>query len=227
MALVGEFWDGEYVEGRLDGLPPDDFVDDILGAARDCGLLPGPGLYIGPGTGRNYFPLVAGGLDLVGVDVSAVGLDAIRARAPERADRLVHGTLDALPAGQSFPVVVGLNVFHHGTREFAHAHIRAALERVVPGGLFCVRVAAAGARASRPHEVVGRHDDGSVTLRYLSDDPDSPGLYAHFFGESEIRSLLADFEPVVPLTADDVDPATGESSGWLRWDGILRRPSAG
>ncbi|UGQ10021.1 class I SAM-dependent methyltransferase [Yinghuangia sp. ASG 101] len=225
-ALVAEFWDGEYVAGRLADLPPDDFVADILAAARRFGLVPGSGLYIGPGTGRNYFPLVAGGLDLVGLDISAVGLDAIRARTPERSERLVCGSLDDLPAGRTYPVVIGLHVFHHGTRDFARAHIRSALDRVAPGGLFCVRVAAVGARASRPHEVVGHHEDGSVTLRYLQDDPATPGMYAHFFGEEGLRDLLAGFETVVPLSADDIDPATGERGPWRRWDAIVRRPVA-
>ncbi len=223
-ALVAEFWDTEFAAGRLGDLPPDEFVADILAAADRFGLVPGEGLYIGPGTGRNYFPLVDGGLDLVGLDISAVGLDAIRARTPERAHRTVCGSLDDLPVGRTYPVVVGLHVFHHGTRDFTHAHIRSALDRVAPGGLFCMRVAAAGATPTRPHEVVAHHDDGSVTVRYLGDDPAAPGLYAHFFSGEELGGLLDGFETVVPLSADDIDPATGEKGPWRRWDAIVRRP---
>ena len=60
-------WDSEYAAGRYSGEPPVAFTGDILAAARQAGLT--RGLYIGCGNGRNYLPLVAGGLDLTGVDL--------------------------------------------------------------------------------------------------------------------------------------------------------------
>lgn len=222
-ALAAAFWDGQYADGRFLDMPADPFVDLVLAAAADHGLLPGPGLYIGVGNGRNYFPFVEGGLELVGLDVSAVGLDAIRERAPEHADRLVHGDLSALPDGQVFPVVVGLNVFHHGDRDAAHAHIRDALERVAPGGLFAVSVAATGSKTSRPTELATDHEDGSYTLRYLQEDG-LPPILSHFFTESALEQLLAAYEAVLPLRLDDTDAATGRPGDWLRWQGVYRRP---
>ncbi|WP_436771619.1 class I SAM-dependent methyltransferase [Yinghuangia sp. YIM S09857] len=218
------FWDEEYAQGRFLDMPPDPFVADILGAAWAHGLLPGPGIYIGVGNGRNYFPLVEGGLDLVGLDISAIGLAAIRDRAPGHYARLVHGDLSALPPGETFPVVVGLNVFHHGDRDIAHAHIRAALECVAPGGLFCVRVNAAGTAPTRPTEVAAEYDDGSVTRRYLPEDG-MPPLLSHFFTEPALAGLLAAYEPVLPLALDDTDIATGAPGDWRRWQGVYRRPA--
>ena len=75
-------WDKEYAGGRYHHEPLVAFVADILTAARRAGMA--EGLYIGCGNGRNYEPLVRGGLDLTGLDISGVALrrlfrDRIRA----------------------------------------------------------------------------------------------------------------------------------------------------
>lgn len=221
-ALAEAYWDAEFAEGRLLDLPPEPLVERVLQLARELRLPPGPGLYIGAGNGRNYLPLVAGGLDLIGLDISSVGLAAIRSRAPECADRLVHGDLGALPPGERYPIVLGLNVFQHGDRAHTHAHIEAALERVAPGGVFVLRVNAVGTDVVRPHEIAEEAADGSRTIRYA--DTDAPGLLSHYFSRDEITALLADFEPVDPLTLDDVDRLTGRPGRWRRWQTIVRRP---
>ena len=79
----GAAWDAEYAAGRYRGEPPVAFTGDILAAARQAGLT--QGLYIGCGNGRNYLPLVAGGLDLTGLDISATAIAQLAARAPDRA----------------------------------------------------------------------------------------------------------------------------------------------
>jgi hypothetical protein len=67
-------WDVEYAAGRCRDEPSLPVVADILAAVRAQRLLGQVGLYAGCGNGRNYLPLVAGGLDLVGIDVSAEAL---------------------------------------------------------------------------------------------------------------------------------------------------------
>lgn len=218
------YWDAEFAQGRLRDLPPEPLVGEILAAAERFGLLAGEGLYIGAGNGRNYLPLVAGGLDMVALDVSAVGLAEIRARAPERAGRLVHGDLGALPEGARFGVVAGINVFQHGTRDEAHAHVRAALERVAPGGLFVIRVTAVGTRVTRPHELVGAYADGSRTIRYLPEDAHAPGLTSHQFSRTGLAALLEGWEEVLPLRVDPLDRASGQPGTWCRLEAIVRRP---
>jgi SAM-dependent methyltransferase len=85
-------WDLEYEAGRYRDESPLPFVADIVAAARAHDLLGAKGIYIGCGNGRNYLPLVAAGLDLIGVDISKSALAQLAARAPEQRDRLVHGT---------------------------------------------------------------------------------------------------------------------------------------
>ena len=66
----GERWDAEYRAGRYLDEEPVELVHDILSCASRIDLPDARGLYIGCGNGRNYLPLVAGGLDLIGLDIS-------------------------------------------------------------------------------------------------------------------------------------------------------------
>ena len=211
-------WDKEYAGGRYRDEPPVAFVADILAAARRAGLT--SGLYIGCGNGRNYEPLVRGGLDLTGLDISDVALRQLSARMPERRGSLVHGDLSALPEETRYGVVIGIQVFQHGHAEAAHAHLAAARARVAPGGLMAVRVNAAGTDIAFAHRVTGRNDDG-VTIRYVAGP--KAGLEIHFFGEAELRGLFAiGFEPVLPPRAQVTWRQPPEAGQWTQWEGIWR-----
>ena len=211
-------WDREYEGGRYRDEPPVAFVADILAAARRAGLT--SGLYIGCGNGRNYEPLVRGGLDLTGLDISDVALRQLSARMPERRGSLVHGDISALPEETRYGVVIGIQVFQHGHAEAAHAHLAAARPRVAPGGLMAVRVNAAGTDIAFAYRVTGRNDDG-VTIRYVAGP--KAGLEIHFFGEAELRGLFAiGFEPVLPPRAQVTWRQPPEAGQWTQWEGIWR-----
>jgi predicted TPR repeat methyltransferase len=106
---VAAAWDAEYRGGRYVGDPPVGFTADILAAAQAQQAT--TGVYLGCGSGRNLVPLLDAGLDLIGVDIAAVAIDQLRQRRPDRAGRLIHGDLAALPAGQPWPLVIGIQVF--------------------------------------------------------------------------------------------------------------------
>jgi hypothetical protein len=218
-------WNAEYRSGRYDGEPRLAFVDEILDVAYNQQLLGANGLYIGCGNGRNYVPLVAGGLDLVGLDISEVAIEQLAARLPDRQDRLIHGTLEALPAGAAYPIVIGIQVFQHGDQRRAHQHVRNAQARVAPGGLFCIRVNASSTDLAFEHEIVERDPSGSYTVRYLAGP--KAGLDVHFFALSELGDLFAGFQPIVPLRLSTTwrkPPAVGQ---WSQWEAIWRKPDAG
>jgi SAM-dependent methyltransferase len=195
---VASRWDAEYRRGRYADEAPVAMTASIVHHARRIGLT--SGLYIGCGNGRNFVPLRQSGLDLVGLDVSAEALDALRRRLPNLPDdRLVHGTIDHLPADRQYPLVIGIQVFQHGTRAQCHEHLRAAAARTAPGGLFCLRVNAIGTDLYPAHDITETGSDGGLTIRYRAGA--KAGLDVHFFSRSEIESLVPDhFEPVAELT---------------------------
>jgi SAM-dependent methyltransferase len=218
-----EAWDIEYAAGRYRDEPPLPFVADILSAVREHDLLRPEALYVGCGNGRNYLPLVAGGLDLVGLDVSAAALARLAERAPERRARLIHGDLSALPAGVAYAVVVGIQVFQHGDRASAHDHIRAAQARLAPGGLFCLRVNAVGTELEYDHDVVKRDGDGGFTVRYLAGP--KRGLLIHFFAESELEALFAGYDLVLPPRLSQTWRVPHERGQWSQLEAIYRKPA--
>lgn len=216
---VASRWDDEYQAGRYVGERPVEFVDAIAAAVRDRRPADDVGLYIGCGNGRNYVPLVEEhGMDLVGLDVSGAAIEKLRARLSGRGERLVHGDISNLPAGMRFGTVIGIQVFQHGTRVEAHAHLNAAIDLLLPGGLLCVRVNAAGTQIERRHEVVERNDQGGFTVRY--EDGPKVGLFVHFFGEVEIEALTAKLTAVASLRRHRTErPAPGRGY-WDQWEGI-------
>jgi hypothetical protein len=220
---AAEAWDVEYGAGRYRDEPPLPFVDDVLSAVRAHELLGAEGLYVGCGNGRNYLPLVQSGLDLVGLDVSAAALAQLAERAPGRRSRLIHGELSARPAGATYAVVVGIQVFQHGDRAGAHEHIRAAQARLARGGLFCLRVNAVGTELEYDHDVVDRDRDGGFTVRYLAGP--KRGLLIHFFAESELEALFAGYEIVLGPRLSQTWREPPERGQWSQWEAIYGKPA--
>jgi SAM-dependent methyltransferase len=215
-------WDAEYAAGRYEDEPPVGFVDDIVAAAES--LPPrARGLYVGCGNGRNYLPLCAAGLHLTGLDISRVALETLARRAPEYADRLVHGSLEDLPQDDVFDLVIGIQVFQHGDRETAHGLLRAALRRVAPGGLFCLRVNAVGTDVHPEHTVTEQAGDGGFTVRYLAGSKE--GLRIHFYGEAELAALLPSesFAAVLPPRIHRTRRRIPDQGQWSQWEAIHRR----
>lgn len=222
--VVTASWESEYSRGRYAGERPVEFVEDVVAAAHVAGV--DHGLYVGCGNGRNLEPLVSAGLDLIGLDISPTAISQLREHLPERSDRLVVGDLSALPAGQMYPLVVGIQVFQHGSREAAHAHIRAAQERTAPGGLFCLRVNAIETDVWPAHVVEETAIDGGFTVRYTAGS--KAGVAVHFFSAVELSALFADgFSPVLPLRVHQTareEPAPGQ---WSQLEGIWQRNAPG
>jgi SAM-dependent methyltransferase len=213
-------WEAEYRRGRYRDEPPVPFADDILAAARADGL--SRGLYVGCGNGRNFLPMSRAGLTLTGLDISATALEQLAARAPEYADRLVHGDLSAVAPGEAYDLVIGIQVFQHGDRATTHAALARAQRLLRRGGLLCLRVNAVGTDLWPAHEVTEEDPDGGFTIRYLAGS--KTGLLVHFFSAAELGGLFGAprFQPVLPMRIDQAwrdPPAPGQ---WSQWEAIWR-----
>ncbi|HEY3896590.1 MAG TPA: glycosyltransferase [Pseudonocardiaceae bacterium] len=216
-------WNVEYAAGRYRNEPPVGFIEDILAASRRHGLT--QGLCIGCGNGRNLIPLLAGGLDLLGLDVSTEAITQLYRQRPDRANRLIIGDVSALPAHARYELVIGIQVFQHGTRHQAHQHLADAAARVAPGGLLCVRVNSTDSDIDRSHQRFEDNDDGSFTLRYLAGP--KTGLNIHFFTADELREVVGtSFTEDLPPhrhSTPRTPPAHGQ---WSQWQAIWQRRSA-
>lgn len=209
----------EYEAGRYLGEPPVPFVNDIISSAARLKLLDSLGVYVGCGNGRNYLPLVDAGLDLTRVDVSETAIQELARREPERAKRLVHGDLTALPAGVTYGMVIGIQVFQHGDRATCHEHILAAQRLVAPGGLMVVRVNAVGTDIEFDHDFVESDEGAGFTIRYLQGP--KRGLLVHFFERSELETLFADsFDIDLPIRVDSTKRRPPGSGQWSQWEAI-------
>jgi hypothetical protein len=215
-------WDAEYAAGRYRGEPPVPLVADILAAAAEHGLIGREGLYIGCGNGRNYLPLVAGGLDLVGLDVSATAIEQLAERGPERRERLIHGDLSALPDDRAYLLVIGLQVFQHGDRATAHEHLRTAQARLLPGGLFCLRVNAVGTELEYAHEIIERDASCGFTARYR--DGPKAGLDIHFFAVGELEALFDGYHLLLAPRLSWTQRRPPSRGQWSQWEAIWRKP---
>lgn len=216
-------WDAEYAAGRYDDEPPVAFVNDVVAAAENAGV--SHGVYIGCGNGRNYVPMTAAGLDLIGLDISTTAISQLAERVPARHDRLVVGDLSALPDGETYPLVIAVQVLQHGTRAQTHAFLADALDRVAPAGLFCVRVNAVGTDVLHAHEVVERDPDGSYSVRYTAGP--KAGLTVHFWAARELRGAVipAGLTPTLELRPQATWRQPAQRGLWLQWEGIYRRSS--
>lgn len=224
MTEAAGFWDAEYDKGRWATSEPIGFVHEIVDAAKAAGLT--EGLYVGCGNGRNYRPLVEAGLDLIGLDVSPVAITQLAERMPERRDKLVTGDLSVLPAEATYPLVVAIQVLHHGDREQARQLLTDTVARVAPGGMLAIGIETVGTDVFEPHDLLERGDDGSYTVRYHGPDG---GMVTHFRTVRGVHQELAahGLEPetlLQPRTSWRTPPDRGQT---LELEGIYRRRAEG
>ena len=111
----------------------------------------------------------------------------------------------------------------HGSRAQAHALLAGSLERVTPGGLYAIRVNAAGTDVYHAHRVTERAADGSYSICYA--EGPKAGLTVHFWAARELDMAMttAGFAPVLPLRPQATWRQPRDRGLWLQWEGIYRR----
>jgi SAM-dependent methyltransferase len=226
---VGTSWDAEYRAGRYSGEPPIAFVETILETLRgEPALWAGPGLYVGCGNGRNYLPLVEGGADLAGIDLSPEAIDQLVRRRPALATRLTCGDFHALPAEGRFAYLVAIQVFQHGDGAAVSASFAQAAALLRPGGLLFVRMNSAATEIYHRHTVVERDDLGGFTIRY--DEGPKRGLLIHFCSAEDLLARAGRaFEVVMKPCEQVMQRAAPQTGRWMQWEAVWRRrpPAAG
>ena len=220
---VSASWDAEYRDGRYFGEPPIAFVETILQTLRgEPALWPGPGLYVGCGNGRNYLPLVDGGADLAGIDLSPEAIDQLVRRRPALAARLTCGDFHALPADGRFAYLVAIQVFQHGDGAAVSASFAQAAALLRPGGLLFVRVNSVATEIYHRHTVIERDDLGGLTIRY--DEGPKQGLLIRFCSREDLLARAGPAFDVVSEPREQVMQRAAPKTGrWMQWEAVWRR----
>jgi SAM-dependent methyltransferase len=217
---VAASWDAEYAQGRYHGEPPVEFVTDIITAATAHRLR--RGVDIGCGNGRNLLPMLDAGLDLIGLDISTEAINQLRRRRPDLAHRFIVGDLTALPPSARYDMVIGIQVFQHGTRAASHQHLGAAADRVAVGGLLCVRVNATATDIEYDHDVLDGDAASGFTIRYRSGP--KTGLSMHFYAAAELQDVVGDdFTAVSRLRLRSTQRRPPRQGQWSQWEAIWQR----
>jgi SAM-dependent methyltransferase len=134
--------DHDWNEHYAGGCTPwdSDEADPSLVATVEAGTIPpGRALEVGCGTGTNALWLAAHGFDLLGVDVSPLGIDRARAKRGDAASACRFEVLDFLkdPPEGPFDFVFDRGCFHVFDAPEVRAHFAALVAAVLtPGGLW-------------------------------------------------------------------------------------------
>ena len=209
-------WDAEYAAGRYVAEPPLAFTETILSELRMRPSIRGQrGLYVGCGNGRNYVPLAKAGLDIMGLDVSGVGLKQIEAREPSLAPKLVRADFLGYDGGK-FGYIVAIQSFQHGTRSTSERYFHCAAAVLERGGLLFVRVNSANTDIIRQHQILEKSGAG-FTVRYL--DGPKRGLYVRFYTEKGLRHTLRESKMrVIRGPTGVATKRVGQGGSWTQWE---------
>lgn len=158
---------------------------------------------------------------MTGIDISEQGINQLREKFPAHSDKFHVTTVDKMPTA-AWPLVVGIQVFQHGTREQAYEHIRQAQLRVQPGGLFAIRVNSAYTDIWPNYEIVGVNTGSGLTIRYL--EGSKSGQCIHFFDNDELEELFTGWTPVLPLQLHSTRRLEPQPGQWSQWEGIWQAP---
>lgn len=125
-------------EAAYQGTPPWDIgrPQPVLEQAADAGLVRGPVLDAGCGTGENALFFAARGFEVVGVDAVEVAVAAARAKAEARglsAEFHVHDALHLGDLGRRFRTVVDSGLFHTFDDEERRRYVTSLAAATAPG----------------------------------------------------------------------------------------------
>ena len=210
---IADVWNEEYRVGRYVDEPPLEFAREIMAAVKPNMR----GLYIGCGNGRNYLEFIQAGLDVIGLDMSAVGLAQISEREPSA--QLVCS--DFLDYHGTFDYIIAIQSFQHGDYVRVARYFQRASEMLNAGGLLFVRVNAVGTDVIHPHHTLERRNDG-FTVRYESGP--KKGLCIHFFSSNELEDIIIECGLDIKQHPKKVVTQRPDGNGsWSQWEMIAGR----
>ena len=215
---IADLWDVKYAAGMYVGESPLPFTETILAELdKNPGIRSRRGMCVGCGNGRNYIPLARAGLDLVGLDVSEVGLKQIAAHEPSLEPKLVRANF--LEHGGRFGYVIAIQSFQHGTRSVSERYFHHAAAMLERGGLLFVRVNSTDTTIMFPHQILEESDAG-FTVLYL--DGPKRGIHVRFYTKEGLLRVVREAGLSVVRGPVSVASREAERAGsWNQWEIVV------
>ncbi len=220
-SIVSQRWDEEYERGRYENEPPTKFVGTIMQTLDSLEKSNGSGLYVGCGNGRNYVPLIAHGLDIFGIDISAAAIDRLKQRATESANRLeCVGFLD-FNSALLFDYIIAIQVFQHGTWDEISKYFAKTSGLLKSDGLLFLSVNSVSTDIYHKHTIVEETSFDGKTVLYT--EGPKKDINIHFYSRQELDVLSKEFEYVIlPYENKTIRTIPGAGT-WSQWELVLRK----
>lgn len=198
------------------------FVKTILEELGEAGKEQ-VGLYVGCGNGRNYIPLLEGGLRIHGVDSSEVGIAQLIDRCPAAAGKVFVGDFESQTSARVFDYMVAIQVFQHGDEPRIQKYFANARDVLKPGGRLFMWVNSASTKPAHTFHEVDRNTLGGFTIAY--DSGPKTGVNTHFYAQEELQDLAARFNfeitrAPVEVIQQRITPGDGD---FFQWETIWRK----
>ena len=230
---LADVWDAEYVSGKYINDQPLAFVYKII---KDLNEKPNIrnsyGLYVGCGNGRNYITLSKNNLNIVGLDVSKVGLEQIAAKEPHLSKRLVcNDFLEYFPGDRSlmhrcvdghmnetFGYIIAIQSFQHGDMSTVNKYFHKARDLLNQCGILFVRINASDTVIEHTHEVIEKSGNGFTVL--YTEGP-KKGLPIRFFSKQGLKNSMCDAGFKLVREPEKITiPRNDKQNSWSQWEAV-------
>jgi hypothetical protein len=229
-SLESRRWDKTYKGGKYENDPPITFVGTVLeelGEERNKKF----GMYVGCGNGRNFIPLLDGGLDIRGIDISPEAIGQIKKQRPDANVWVApfNNDIDS-PSGllgaNVWDYLISIQVFQHGDKKTVDGYFDKAHMVLRGGGKLFLRVNSISTEIDKAHRVVERRSKNrGRTILYTEGEKE--GAKIHFFTERELGAIAAKYNFEVIKAPEEVTETREppETGTWTQWETIWSKPA--
>ena len=209
MKSVSSHWDKEYAAGMYKNEKPIKYATNLIKMIKNHKAV---GLYVGCGNGRNYSMLAKSLVNLVGLDVSRVGIEQIKNRFPEYKNRLV--CQDFLDHNGIYDYIVSIQSFQHGDKIITDQYFAKCCKLLKTGGVLHLRVNSSLTNILYRHEKIEK-STGAFTAVYL--DGPKANMNIRFYSLKYLRRVLNKNGFKIINYRREIIPRRDNTS-WSQWE---------
>ncbi len=217
---IASRWNDQYSMGRYRDESPIDFVKEIINFVKANDLDQERGLYLGCGNGRNYIPLRAKNLDILGIDLSQNAISELVCLYPKYAKDLWCVSISGLETSDTFGYIVAIQVLQHGNKKIITSYFDKINKLLANNGMLFVRVNSISTEIHHKHTIL--EDTDGLTIRY--DEGSKQDMLIHFFAKDELKECVESrgmtMQSIRELAIKRDQPNTGS---WYQWELVCKK----